>query len=199
MTALECPPDERRDASAALRRRDDSEVTPLPRSLANWAIGFHRGLQHLGQHPPGALTHDLMDQRTWRSLAVPGDPSSTTVSTGAPKSACLEKTYGEGFSVKLLSIIMALTRIRGFRGSRGNGEDIRWTRTASPRSASTIMRLRVPTLSRAGYQQRCRSMRSGSLSTRTAPSAGSLPGFVTRKSTSTQSPDAPRGSTEWSR
>jgi hypothetical protein len=26
-------------------------------------IGLHLGLQRLGQHPPGALTHDLIDQR----------------------------------------------------------------------------------------------------------------------------------------
>jgi hypothetical protein len=33
-------------------------------------VGVHLGLQRLGQHPPGALPHDLIDQRRRAILAA---------------------------------------------------------------------------------------------------------------------------------
>jgi hypothetical protein len=33
-------------------------------------IGVHLGLQRLGQHPPGAFPHDLIDQRRRAALPV---------------------------------------------------------------------------------------------------------------------------------
>jgi len=35
----------------------------IPLAAERGDIGIHLGAQRLGQHPPGALPHDLIDQR----------------------------------------------------------------------------------------------------------------------------------------
>jgi hypothetical protein len=42
---------------------DQPAAVPVPLGGVRRDIGVHLGLQRLGQHPPGAFPHDLIDQR----------------------------------------------------------------------------------------------------------------------------------------
>ena len=53
--------------------------------------GVHLRLQSLGQHPPGALPNDLIDQRSRPTRFLPDDPSWTTVSTGVPSRPAFQR------------------------------------------------------------------------------------------------------------
>ena len=114
-------------------------LVPLGGELGD--VGVDLGLQRLGQHPPRAFPHDLIDQRREPSLPAswPEPSPGTTVSIGlylpgrrANAGHCLRPQLG---SPGRYTPPRPIHRFQALLVRRGLGEPLRWASPVSPGAA----------------------------------------------------------------